>query len=301
MDDKKYFESIPCPICGNKKLEKLAEKGQFGMACHVSICPSDGLVFLNPRWSKERYDQFYQNEYDTYYRPEVFSDEPDNVKYNNIKTISSRIANLNLLDGKKSVLDAGAGMGWSLEWLKLNYPQFQKLSAIESSKYCISNLKDVVGANVLTDNFDSDWKSTNFDIVIMRHVLEHLMDPVESMRKVEKSLAQDGIVYLAVPDMMNPKGSLKNYWFRTVHTFYFSETTLATVTSMANLDPIEINSSNSEIYGIFKKTTKLTQNQDLKNVYEKQVRIIKAYQRRNILLDIKQGIIQKISNLLFKK
>ena len=300
MDKSEILEVIFCPICGNDKLQRVSKRGQFGLPCCVSICPSDGLVFLSPRWSKERYMHFYQTEYDFYYRPKVFSDETYDSKYRNIKTICSRLENLNLIKDRASVLDIGAGMGWSLQWLNLNYAYFQRLSAIESSRHCITNLKHVIGANVISNDIDDDWKSTSqgFDLVIMRHVLEHFMNPVDALNKVGDNLSTNGIVYIAVPDMMNPKGSLKNYWFRAVHTFYFSEKTLTSIALIAGLQVIEIKSENSELWGVFKKASKSTLKQSGGNVYGKQIRIIKDHYRKAVLVDARHRIIQIFSYLL---
>ncbi len=300
MDRNEILESISCLICGNDNLQRVSKRGQFGLPCFVSICPYDGLVFLSPRWPKERYIHFYQSEYDSYYRPIVFSDETDDSKYRNIKTICSRLENLNSIRDRESVLDIGAGMGWALQWLKLNYANFKRLSAIESSKYCITNLKTVIGASVISNEIDSDWKSTGFDLILMRHVLEHLMNPVEALRKVGENLSTNGIVYIAVPDMMNPKGSLKNYWFRLAHTFYFSKTTLVSIASRANLQPIEIKCKNSELWGVFKKTTNSEQNLSASNVYIKQIRTIKAHQRKSMFFDAMRKIIKICSYLLPK-
>ena len=298
MDKSIELESIHCPICGNEKLRRVSKKGQFGLPCYVSICPSDGLVFLSPRWPEERYKYFYQSEYDSYYRPSIFTAETDSQKYENIKTICSRLENLHLIEGRESVLDIGAGMGWSLQWLKQNYTHFQRLAAVESSKHCITNLQDVVGASVIADNVDTDWKSEGFDLVIMRHVLEHLMNPVVSLNKMGDNLSANGIIYIAVPDMMNPKGSLNNYWFRSVHTFYFSERTLDSIASIANLQLIEMKGENSELWGVFRKSTNTAQKQSGCNVYEKQIRIIKEHQRKAIFVDAKYKIIQIILCLL---
>jgi 2-polyprenyl-3-methyl-5-hydroxy-6-metoxy-1,4-benzoquinol methylase len=295
MKKQELLEAIPCPICGNKKPISLLKKGQFGLPCYVSICPNDGLVFLSPRWSKEKYTQFYQNEYDSYYRPSVFSDETDVSKYENIKTICSRLESLDLIVSRHSVLDVGAGMGWSLEWLKKNY-NFHRLGAIESSEHCITNLSNVIKARVLANNIDSDWQSTEFDLIIMRHVLEHLMNPVEALRKIAKNLSADGIVYIAVPDMMNPKGSLKNYWFRCVHTFYFSKETLIRIALMGNLQPVKIKSEKSELWGVFRKTRNSSNKQALSNVYKKQINIIRAHKRKQIFFDL----INAVKNLLPK-
>lgn len=294
------LESIPCPICGNINLQKISEKGQFGIPCFVSICPSDGLVFLSPRWSKERYMHFYQYEYDSYYRPNILTSETEDEKYKNVKTVCSRLEKFNPIESKESVLDIGAGMGWSLHWIKNNYPNFRKFSAIESSDKCISNLKNVVGADIISNDIDSDWKSNEFGLVILRHVLEHVMNPLEALKKIAENLAPDGILYIAVPDMMHPKGSLKKYWYRTVHTYYFSEMTLLSIASQANLEPIALKSENSELWGIFKKATNSSQKPVIKNVYDEQMMVIKDHARKNFIPSLKQSITQSALNQLPK-
>ena len=298
MNKDEFLESICCPICGNGELHRVSEKGQFRLPCYVAICPSDGLVFLSPRWSKERYMHFYQSEYDSYYRPSVLTTETDSQKYVVVRKICSRLETLNLIEDRKSALDIGAGMGWSLQWLSRNYPGFQRLAAIESSGHCITNLQDVVGVSVIANDVDDDWKSTGYDLVIMRHVLEHFMNPIETLNKVAENLSENGIVYIAVPDMMNPKGSLRDDWFRSVHTFYFSETTLCSIASIANLQLIEIKSEESELWGVFEKSTKSAQNQSRRNIYEKQLRIIREHQRKTILLDARLTIMRILSHLL---
>jgi len=297
MKQSDNLKSFPCPLCGNNNLQQIAKKGQFRLPCNVSICQTDGLVFLSPRWSKERYNDFYQNEYDSFYRPAILSKESEEAKYRNIKIICSKLENQNLLKSQESVLDIGAGMGWSLQWLKSNYSHFKTFAAIESSKKCIKNLTDVVGVSVISDDLDSNWKSSGFDLVIMRHVFEHVLNPVETLEKIRKNLSENGIVYIAVPDMMKPKGSLKNCWFRSVHTFYYSEATLVSIAAKANLEPIEIKSENSELWGVFKKSKENSKNPILNNVYKEQISIIKSHKKEAVIIDIRQKIVQMILSL----
>ena len=134
------FEDVACQICGNEQLEVISKVGQFGLPCNVVICPHDGLVFLSPRWRSEGYVDFYENEYDLYYRRKILDNESEDEKYHNIIKICERMENKNLLKGKSSVLDVGAGMGWPLLFLKNNYKQFKKFAAIEQSKYCVNNM-----------------------------------------------------------------------------------------------------------------------------------------------------------------
>ena len=72
----------------------------------------------------------------------------------------------------------------------------------------------------------------------MRHVLEHLLDPVSALQIVKKSLAENGILYIAVPNNMKPSGSLEKHWFRVVHTYYFNSATLRGVVAKSGLETI---------------------------------------------------------------
>ena len=297
MNKSEIFKPISCPICNTKDTELISQKGQFGLPCFVSICPNDGLVFLSPRWSKERYMRFYENEFYSYYRPADLSDKISDSHYSSIKKICVRLEQLDLLKKRESVLDIGAGMGWSLQWLKENYAHFKRFSAIESSTHCIANLRNVIGATIVSEDIDSQWQSTGFDLVIMRHVLEHFMHPVEALKKVEEDLSPHGIIYIAVPDMMNPKGSLKNFWFSAAHTFYFSLMTLTSIASKAHLSPIKITSENSELWGIFTKTSNKIQRINITNVYDKQMEIIRCRQRKDIIFNA----YYTIKNLLLPK
>jgi hypothetical protein len=53
------FEDVSCILCGKKNTRIVGRKGQFGFPVYVSICKNDGLVYLSPRWKKERYLKLY--------------------------------------------------------------------------------------------------------------------------------------------------------------------------------------------------------------------------------------------------
>ena len=76
----------------------------------------------------------------------------------------------------------------------------------------------------MSDSINSEWQKGNekkFDIIIVRHVLEHLLDPLNSLKKVRETLTHSGVAYIAVP-MMSPKGA-RRYYFQS----YFSKPTLS--------------------------------------------------------------------------
>ena len=284
---------VSCPLCGNENLKKISKRGQYGLPCHVSICPKDGLVFLSPRWSNEEYKSFYVNEYDRLYQRSALRCETVN-KYKRIEEICGRLESYHITEDRESVLDVGSGMGWTLEYLKLHYSSFKYFAAIEPSEHCVKNLKEKINAEIVARDIDSSWRkahSKKFDLIIMRHVLEHLLNPIEAMKQISKSLLDNGVVYIAVPNMMNPKGLLYRYWFRAVHTFYFSESTLIEVACRADLRPICIQEEGSELWGIFQKSKADVVNESemltTNNVYHEQLSIIRNYKFKKAVSEVK--------------
>lgn len=86
--------------------------------------------------------------------------------------------------------------------------------------------------------FDSD-----FDCVIARHILEHVIDPVEALRNWSSILKHGGRLILAVPDQtlcdsipMNPE-----------HIHAFTPASLGNMAKLVGLKEIEIKSSGNQI------------------------------------------------------
>lgn len=279
------YATVPCLLCNQTDTKLITKRGQFGLPTYVSICRNDGLVYLTPRWTKAQYDHFYSTDYDNYYRPSIFSTEPDEQKHVNIRTIWSRLSGPSPTD----VLDIGAGMGWSLQFIKNQVEKTVSLSAIEPSEHCVSNLETQIGAELLANDVDSNWDEANqnrYDLVIMRHVLEHFLNPLEILKKVNRVLSPGGIVYIAVPDMMSPKGSLNNHWFRVVHTYYFSKQTLAGIAEQAGLRLLDLQSTNSELWGIFEKNGTSGSNHQptgMESVYAEQTKLLAAYRKEHFV------------------
>ncbi|MBS1647553.1 MAG: class I SAM-dependent methyltransferase [Bacteroidetes bacterium] len=239
------FETTNCLICESKEYFLYTKRGQFGIETNVGICKDCGFSFLNPRWTKKRYHHFYSQEYDTYYRPQVLASNHLDSKYSTVKTIIDRTPGW--FDLKKphiSILDIGAGMGDSLIYLKEKINSQAQYYAIESSQHCIENIKRN-GINVITNDVDGDWQIHNkekFDFIVMRHVLEHFLNPADVLKKVREVLKPNGVLYIAVPNSKKPMKPLLAYYFRVVHVSYFSVISLKnlfSITGFKNLQMIE--------------------------------------------------------------
>lgn len=273
------FVSVACPLCNWQDAVRVADEGQFGLPTYVSICRGCGLVYLTPRWSAERYQRFYRDEYDALYRPAAAQTGSEHRARETVKRLEGVLP-----DRPGAVLDIGSGDGAFLRLAGRRWPDVRR-AAIEAAEPAVATLESEKEIHLLDTDLNNDWQAGRegtFDLVVLRHVLEHALDPVKLLRKVRSVLTDTGSAYLAVPDMMDPEGSLADYWFRVVHTFYFSEQTLARFLSRADLQPVDgIRKVHAELWtvvqpGVFEPS--------VENVFDQQMTVIRRKIRRERLL-----------------
>lgn len=277
----KTYEPVACVLCGQSETRLIASKGQFGWATYVSICKSCGLVFLNPRWSKDGYNYFYASEYDQYYRFD--EDKATEKEQRKAQVVWERLEQYTPAHFA-SALDIGCGLGWCLHTIQQASPG-TAIAGIEPSDTCSEHFVNEIGGELVARDVDSDWHLANqerFDLIIFRHVLEHLLDPVTVLEKVAQTLSAEGVLYIAVPDMMHPDGSLSDFWYRCVHTYYYSMTTLRRIAARAGLQPVAIQEESSELWAIFRKGQAVGESEPV-SVYKPQMAVLNQYKRKRLV------------------
>ena len=252
------FETVDCNLCNSNNYEVISKKGKFKLPINVVLCKNCGLCYLNPRWDHNSYLHFYQNDYDKYYRPQIKKQQ--SIDNHIMNPIEDRLKKVNLLPKYATrILDIGSGVGENLLHFKSLFKESQ-LFAIEPSLESQIKLKEidvtVIGSDVGT-SWDVEYKD-QFDIIIMRHVLEHFLDPIKIMKKVRNALSSSGIVYIAVPNNLKPVQNLEKSWFRNVHTYYFNKYSLGNLSKLIGLEILKIQEGDEfnkgEIYLIAKKS-----------------------------------------------
>ena len=294
------FEKTNCLVCSSNDFIPYSTKGQFGITTNVVICKNCGFSYLNPRWTKERYHAFYTKEYDTYYRPEVIGKKYKYDPYTTIKGIVARSKGIFSFDESNlNILDIGTGMGDSLIYLKNEINKTASYFAIESSEYCITHLEKN-GITVITNDVDENWHLANkekFDIVIMRHVLEHFLNPADVLQKVKETLNPNGVLYVAVPDAKNPTKPLLAHFFRVVHVSYFSKISLTNLFTLTGFNLLKIVEGDEferkEIFAFCKKVSEKSISQD-KNEWAVQKSIYDLFRKKEFYYRLKNFIAKKI-------
>lgn len=226
------YEKVPCPVCGTEKFSDISDEIRFAGKSRVVICPRCGLVQLNPRWKAPKYQEYYENQY--------HKDYPDKTtgRFQKIKIIVFRLRQKGFLKKQpQKILEIGAATGDSLEYLRKKLFPYAEYFAIEPSIACQKQLKqkqiELVANSV--KEIHTEKYNQEFDLIIMRHVAEHFLQPVSDIKKIARLLNPKGIFYIAVPNALNPTHPIKNNHFRNVHTYYYNRHTLGNILKMSGL------------------------------------------------------------------
>ena len=131
MSNKK----IKCPVCGNDNAKNLCingipiSKGQYDIEIFPVMCECS-MVYLSPRWSKLKYQEYYTKSYDDKYRLEIKSDVGAEGVKKNAEEILLRLKRKLSFEKSMNILDVGSGYGIGLKYYKKKYlkPKFMELS-----------------------------------------------------------------------------------------------------------------------------------------------------------------------------
>ncbi len=171
-----------CILCHGKNIGPLCEQNRY------SSCTSCGHVFDNPRPPWKAIVGFYsQNDkYDDWLAEEAARDD---LWQRRVKLV---------LKYRQSgtLLDVGAGIGQFLKYAKAHFD----VSGSEISPVAIKIAQEKYGITLNQGTIDDiSWGKT-FDVVTLFHVLEHVPDPDDTLKRCHSLLSPGGVLILAVPN-----------------------------------------------------------------------------------------------------
>jgi 2-polyprenyl-3-methyl-5-hydroxy-6-metoxy-1,4-benzoquinol methylase len=127
-----------------------------------------------------------------------------------------------------TALDCGCGQGLLLHGLR---ERGWNVVGTELTDEAARFARSVLSLNVLVgDLSDLQLKDGAYDVIILRHVLEHVDDPAGVLREARRRLRNGGLVLVAVPNFGSVEaGVWKRHWFHLDvprHVTHFTPTTL---------------------------------------------------------------------------
>lgn len=219
-------EWVNCNLCGHDNYKRLYDFTPW----QIVKCKHCGLVYLNPRPSDEELQGLYSEDYFAEHLARQYPRDEESVEG---KTASFEWM-LNIVRPFKergTVLGIGCATGFFLAHARnVGWEVWE----IETSEYAARYARESLGLKVLTGTVSTvNLPERYFDVIMMSHVLEHFLDPLNALRQMRSWLKHDGILVIRVPAM----GSLdaivygRNWegWRIPYHLYHFSPRSLRAI------------------------------------------------------------------------
>jgi 2-polyprenyl-3-methyl-5-hydroxy-6-metoxy-1,4-benzoquinol methylase len=202
------METVNCPLCGGADWTTLQFVEDFEMLpprCGFEIvrCRACELCFTNPRPTSAEIGRFYPPEY----LPHQISRQPitafDHFKIKLRELLPVFPRDYERGDfrplGKKRILDFGCGAGAFL--LRMKHRGWA-VTGLDFSDATVERLRVELGLHALGGTLPHPALAPNsFDLVTLWHSLEHVHQPLETLREVHRLLSPGGQVLVAVPNI----------------------------------------------------------------------------------------------------
>ena len=238
------FRFISCVNCGTTSdnhhrivQTKVFKKGFLnGATLSVVVCEKCGLVFLNPQPMTESIRKFYSSEY--------YDNTESVITLKGLISQKTWLRNslyfwlVSQLNGitRSSILDIGSGYGL---WLHL-FDKSNHLVGIELSRQATNIAREFFELMVYEIDFlENEFENAEFDLVTCIAVIEHFPNPLAALVEMNRILKKGGHLYLHTPDLhaLVLRSGIESY-FKLVHLFYFSFSTLSSLLRKAGFEVI---------------------------------------------------------------
>jgi 2-polyprenyl-3-methyl-5-hydroxy-6-metoxy-1,4-benzoquinol methylase len=215
-----------CPTCGSSRHVPELEKD------HMTVvrCASCDLVYVNPAFDADHYQAMYgSREYQAImkdlgeasheYRVERFGAERVEIMTRHLRLTDGRPPRyLDVGSSTGFVVEAARDRGWDAVGIDLN-PSAVAFGRARGLDLRTEWLEDV------------DFPDGSFDAVSLFDVLEHLLQPVDTLRACARLLGPGGILFLYVPNYDSASrllmGKEAHFIWPTHHLNYYTPTTIA--------------------------------------------------------------------------
>ncbi len=240
----KDLEHINCNYCGSDDYTvRYIVDGYNYVQCN-----NCSLVYVNPRIKSDAILNQYD---DDYFKGSGFDKsidyETEYLSNLSIKDLNdwdiTVIKSLIKFSGDKSykLLDAGCGMGLFLT--KAKKAGFD-VEGLEFSKYAAEFVesKGLKVQNTTID--DAILPQENYDVIVMKEVIEHLPDPKKSLAKIYGALKPGGLLFMTTGNYDCPERKVRGkdwfYFMPTGHLYIFSNKTMKAYLQSAGFGKINV-------------------------------------------------------------
>lgn len=244
------MELTECALCAETRsitlYENLSDLNYGGEGSFsVRRCPQCGLIWLSPRPDPERAKDYYGTGY-VPYGDQASRGRTALAPLRNLLSLPYRMRYGQL--GQTSMpprpgarmLDIGCGPGQLLEAMRdIGWEtwgiEMDATAARKAARRGGDNERVFVGPVE-----DAEYPEDNFDLITASHVLEHLHDPLTTLRRMHRWLRPGGWLRIWVPNVASIESKVfGRYWSgldTPRHLYHFSPTTISRMLDLAAFD-----------------------------------------------------------------
>jgi len=215
---------IKCPICESKNIKDLKLDETYyirpfksTMITKLGFCNNCSFLFnLNPLDNKSM-KKYYEKNF------QLRSTDLDLVE-EHVHSKQAQFIDVQFPLKNKKILEIGPNTGKLLNHLKILYhcdTYFDELN-FEAKK---------ILENIQSHKPKKSINKKKFDVIIMRHILEHVVNPIQYLKNIKSNLSKDGVLFIEVPDFTFLDKNNDTLLFE--HVNYFSQLTLSHVLNEA--------------------------------------------------------------------
>ena len=197
---KKYgLVSNGCSLCESNNFTLVSEGDRYGFDLKKQFCNECGLIQTYPAVSKEFHEEFYSYHYRPLYLKSKVVDYQDVIKEQNDKAkkyleyffnngLSEKLADL-------SIIEIGCSSGGTISALKKAAKSVQGCDLdVEAIKFAQDNFKLDVEVGMYPSYLPDGPR-----LFILSHVLEHVYNPLETLKEIRLLMNTGDYLFIAVP------------------------------------------------------------------------------------------------------
>ena len=215
-------ETISC-LCGSRRSLPIKPRERFDIPITFAICLRCGHIYAKNILNEKALDDFYTSPlYRSLYGGLTIQEHIDKLNFpEKSETELYRIAKP-FLPKNGAVLEWGSSGGWNL----IPFRDFgHSVLGLDVNVPYLEAGRNTYGLDLelIHENTFETLEQRKFDVIILNHVLEHLTEPQELLRKLARISMPNTIFLIGLPTIE----AIKDYGFRNyftvAHIHYFSK------------------------------------------------------------------------------
>jgi len=250
------MENCACAMCLSADAKTLLTFDSFGFPTHTVECQECGLIYVNPRPTRQYMDNFYRTWFRLFYEGRRRVSEAYIRDKQWREWDASRVKRYSgYLAGHNRVLDIGCGAGYFAAQVK-TYNPTSTVIGIEPDPMMVSHCREKLNLDIHLGFWETFHSSEPFHVITAFHLVEHLFDLDNFFWFLRNHLRDDGIVIIETPNVAGPWEGIG--LFHIAHLYAFSPRTITRLFMNQGFDvleaaPLENDLDDSNLYLIARK------------------------------------------------